>query len=499
MPTDQVLSLEQEPTIQAAEAILQALAGMGNVENSLRAPSTPQATWRPHAPHTFFQGEQEASGPQQQVETRLQLAEARYRTLVEQMPVVTFLAALDGGVNELYVSPQIESLLGFSQREWLEDPVLWYTQLHPEDRERWHVEFARTCGAGERFRSEYRFLARDGRVVWVHGEAQVVRNAAGQPLFLQGIAYDITEKKQAEAVLRGLNVELERRVQERTAELEKANMVLSQQAEELARSNADLEQFAYVASHDLQEPLRMVGSFTQLLAKRYQGQLGADADDFIHFIVEGAVRMQHLINDLLTYSRVGRENKEFAPIDCSLLVNTARTYLSKAIEESGATVTVDPLPTVLGEESQLLQLFQNLLANAIKFRLKDRQPQVHVGSRQENGTWLLWVKDNGIGIEPQYAERIFLIFQRLHSRRDYPGTGMGLAICRKIVEGHGGRIWVESEPGRGSIFYFTLPGIGEAAWHGQETMPQHGQETMPQQQAEALAQREAPTREVGGQ
>ena len=399
------------------------------------------------------------------VETQLRLAEARYRTLVEQMPVVTFLAALDGGINELYVSPQIEALLGFSQKEWLEDPILWYTRLHSEDRERWHVEFARTCATGERFRSEYRFLARDGRVVWVHGEAQMVRDEAGWPLFLQGIAYDITEKKHAEEVLRSLTVELERRVKERTAQLEEANAALARQAEELARSNAELEQFAYVASHDLQEPLRMVASFTQLLARRYRGKLDADADDFIGYVVDGAIRMQHLVNDLLTYSRVGRTGKEFAPTDCSPLFVSACANLARAIEESAATVTADPLPTVLAEASQLLQVFQNLIANAIKFRKDDRPPCVHAGARRQGGEWLLWVRDNGIGIEPQYAERIFLVFQRLHNRREYPGTGIGLAICKKAVERHGGRIWVESEPGQGSTFYFTLPVCAEDGGH----------------------------------
>jgi PAS domain S-box-containing protein len=401
----------------------------------------------------------------QQIAARLHLAEARYRTLVEQMPVVTFLAALDGGTNELYVSPQIESLLGFSQEEWLANPVLWYTQLHPDDRERWHIEFALTCASGARFRSEYRFLTRDGRVVWVHGEAQVVRDGTGQPLFLQGIAYDITEKKQADEVLRCLNVELERRVQERTAELKDANAALVRQAEELARSNADLEQFVYVASHDLQEPLRMVGSFTQLLAKRYGGKLDADADDFIGYVVEGAVRMQQLINDLLVYSRVGRTGPGFAPIDCASVFTGACANLRKAIEECGAVVSADPLPSVVADATQLLQVFQNLFANAIKFRKGDQPPRVQVGARRQGAEWLFWVRDNGIGIERQYADRIFLVFQRLHSRREFPGTGIGLAICKKVVEHHGGRIWLESEPGQGSTFYFTIPVFGEDGGH----------------------------------
>jgi len=440
---------EQALSCQAAEEILHSLAGVLGTEDVVPQPAAGLLAW----------GANGRSGPARPVETQLRLVEARYRTLVEQMPVVTFLAALDGGINELYVSPQIESLLGFSQKEWLEDPVLWYTRLHAEDRERWHLEFARTCATGARFRSEYRFLARDGRVVWVHGEAQMVRDDFGRPLFLQGIAYDITEKKQAEDVLRRLNVELERRVRERTAQLEEANAAL-------ARSNAELEQFAYVASHDLQEPLRMVGSFAQLLAKRYRGQLDADADDFIGYVVEGAVRMQQLVNDLLTYSRVGRTDKERMPVDCSAVFASACANLATAIEEAGAAVTADRLPTVRGEQSQLLQLFQNLIGNALKFRKDDRPPRVHVGARRQGEEWLLWVQDNGIGIEAQYAERIFLVFQRLHHRREYPGTGIGLAICKKVVEHHGGRIWVEAEPGRGSTFFFTLPAREEEDAHG---------------------------------
>src|SRR5579884_2292860 len=206
---------------QAAEAVLREMAG---------GSSPAQANFHSVNERTLG-GKRLSAYKPQAVETQLFLAEARYRTLVEQLPVVTFLAALDGGVNELYVSPQIEALLGFSQKEWLENPILWYTQLHPEDRERWHIEFARTCATGEHFRSEYRFLARDGRVVWIHGEAQVVRDAAGQPLFLQGIAFDITEKKRAEEMLYRLNAELERRVQERTAELERANLALASQAQ----------------------------------------------------------------------------------------------------------------------------------------------------------------------------------------------------------------------------------------------------------------------------
>jgi PAS domain S-box-containing protein len=434
---------QEEMTYQAAEAVL-----LGLTEVSISERGT-------GVNHPIARNESQAAAAEP-ADAKLRLAEVRYRTLVEQLPVVTFLAALDGGVNELYVSPQIESLLGFTQQEWLENPILWFTQLHPEDRERWHIEFARTCAAGERFRSEYRFMTRHGQVVWIHGEAQLVRDETGRPLFLQGMAYDITERKRAEEVLRGVNTELERRVGERTAQWEEANRALARQADELARSNAELEQFAYVASHDLQEPLRMMSSFTELLAKRYRGKLDADADDFIGYIIDGAARMRQLINDLLTYSRVGRAGQAVAATDSSAVVTTACSNLRRSIEESRAEVTVEFLPVLPVEQTQLLQLFQNLIGNAIKFRQDSEPPRVQIGARRQGGEWLLWVRDNGIGIEPQYAERIFLVFQRLHKRDQYPGTGIGLAICKKIVERHGGRIWVESEPGQGSVFYFTL-------------------------------------------
>jgi PAS domain S-box-containing protein len=236
-----------------------------------------------------------------------------------------------------------------------------------------------------------------------------------------------------------------------------AEQALKARTEELNRSNKELEQFAYVASHDLQEPLRMVASYTQLLARRYKGKLDQDADEFIAFAVDGATRMQGLINDLLKFSRVGTRGKPFARVSGDKLLLDAMANLELAINDSGAMIDHDPLPELVGDATQLTQLFQNLIGNAIKFRKTGEVPHVHVGARRVDRAWELSVSDNGIGIAPEYFERIFVIFQRLHAKEEYPGTGIGLALCKKIVERHGGRIWVESRPGEGTTFLFTIP------------------------------------------
>ncbi|MBV9868246.1 MAG: PAS domain-containing protein [Abitibacteriaceae bacterium] len=234
-----------------------------------------------------------------------------------------------------------------------------------------------------------------------------------------------------------------------------AETELNRTAAELVRSNADLEQFAYVASHDLQEPLRAVAGSVQLLQRRYTGKLDERADEFITHAVGGAERMQSLINDLLDFSRVGTNNKPFEVLDSSMIVNTALANLRVAITESGAKITHDELPQIYGDSGQLTRLFQNLVSNALKFR-GDQPPEIHIGVERQPDAWQFSVRDNGVGIDPQYFERIFIIFQRLHTRTEYPGTGIGLAICKKIVERHGGQIRVESEPGKGSAFYFTI-------------------------------------------
>jgi light-regulated signal transduction histidine kinase (bacteriophytochrome) len=225
---------------------------------------------------------------------------------------------------------------------------------------------------------------------------------------------------------------------------------------ELKRSNKELEQFAYVSSHDLKEPLRMVILFSQLLQKRYQNRLDDDADEFIEYIVEGAQRMNQLITDLLTYSRVTTHAKEFQRVDLERVLDDVLASLSVSLKESKATITHDPLPTIFSEPSQMGQVFQNLIANAIKFK-GPKTPEIHISAVKGENKWIFKVSDNGIGIDPEHQEQIFDVFRRLHTRKKFPGTGIGLSICQKIIKNHGGKIWVESEPGQGSSFYFTIP------------------------------------------
>jgi PAS domain S-box-containing protein len=237
-----------------------------------------------------------------------------------------------------------------------------------------------------------------------------------------------------------------------------ADLQLVQKVEELNRSNEELQQFSYVASHDLQEPLRMVASYTQLLASRYKGKLDGDADEFIDFAVDGCNRMQRLIQDLLAYSRSGTDGKALQKRSSEDALNNALKNLSGTIAESGAVVTHDALPAITTDDTQLEQVFQNLVGNAIKYRGTE-VPTVHISAARKGlEEWTFSVRDNGLGIEAQYFERIFILFQRLHGRTEFKGTGIGLAICKKIVEGLGGRIWVESQVGKGSTFYFVLPG-----------------------------------------
>ena|GEM_PF-538825 len=362
-------------------------------------------------------------------EELLRESERRYRNLVELSADMIYLSDREGrqafvndaGYRLLEASP--EEVIGRNWSEW----------IHPHDRERTDKKFREMIEQGiDLFGFENRFVSRSGRTIYLLHNIRLLRNDKAEIIGTQGIARDITERRRAEE-------ERER------------------WAAELTRSNEELEQFAYVASHDLQEPLRMISGFTQLLAKRYKGKLGKDADEFVSFIVDGTARMQRVIEDLLAYSRVGTRGKPFEPTDCENIFNQAVTNLKVAIEENKAEVTHDPLPTVMADPTQMVQLFQNLISNGIKFRKKEETPRIHVSAQRRGNEWIFLVRDNGIGISPEFKRRLFQIFQREHAASEYPGTGIGLAICKKIVERHGGRIWAESVPGQGSTFCFTLP------------------------------------------
>ncbi|MBI5644457.1 MAG: hypothetical protein HY954_13425 [Deltaproteobacteria bacterium] len=287
-------------------------------------------------------------------------------------------------------------------------------------------------------------------VVWLAQTAQKRATAAEAANLALGL--EVAERKRAEAEAQRHAGELEYEVTER----KRAEEEVVKKAAELERSNAELGHFAYVASHDLQEPLRIIAGYLQLLARRYKGKLDSSADEFISFAVDGSKRMQRMINDLLTYSKVGRVNN-FTHVDCAGLFDRTVPYLRASIDESGAVVTRDRLPAVFAVETQLEHLFHNLIGNAIKYRRGGIQPRIHVSAERKGNEWFFSFSDNGIGIDPEHSERIFVMFERLHGKDEYSGTGIGLAICKKVVNNHGGRIWVESQPRMGSTFYFTIP------------------------------------------
>lgn len=334
--------------------------------------------------------------------------------------------------GEIFWSDELYAIFERSPEEFVITPGNFIELIDPDDRESVQASMNTAIEMNIPYIQEHRIVLPSGEIRHHHAQGKVIYDQSGKPIRIFGTAMDITELKQAES------------------ELIKANG-------ELQRSNKELEQFAYVASHDLQEPLRMVTSYTQLLERRYSDKLDDNAREFMGYTVEGAKRMQSLITDLLKFSRVNSHEKEFTDVDCNSLCREALDNLIVSINESDTIISSEGLPVVRGEETQLRQLFQNLISNALKYRDMERQNEIHVGAEKHNGYWQFVVKDNGIGIDEKYSDRIFIIFQRLHGKSEYSGTGIGLALCKKIVERHGGEIWLKSQVGKGSEFFFTLP------------------------------------------
>lgn len=357
----------------------------------------------------------------------LAASEARFQLFAEAVPNIVWTATPEG-------------LAEYYNRRWAEysgSPTEtshgagWKATLHPEDIEATFSAWQQAVANGRPYQVEHRLRRADGEYRWHISRAIALRDEKGRISKWYGTATDIDEQK-------------------RSAE------DLSKLTDQLTRSNQELKDFAYIASHDLQEPLRMITGFLDLLKRRYRGRLDQQADEFIDFAVSGATRMHNLIHDLLSYSQVGTREGTFETVDSNLIIEVALANLRGAIEESGATVEKGALPVVVGDESMLVQLFQNLIANALKFR-GPRPPEIRIGAETRQEEWLFSVQDRGIGLEPRQAEQIFQVFQRLHPASKYQGTGIGLAICKKIVNRHGGRVWVVSMPEQGATFYFTLP------------------------------------------
>jgi PAS domain S-box-containing protein len=372
--------------------------------------------------------EWDALAEQRRTEEKLRESEERFRTIFEQGPLGMHIAGVD--YRFVAANPAFCRIVGYSREEL--SRLTFVAITHPEDLET-DIAQARKLLEGEMpfYKLEKRYVTKTGEVVWIDCTRSIVRSADGSPLYFLTMVEDITERREAE---------------------EKLKQTLA----DLTRSNDDLQQFAYVASHDLQEPLRNVVTCLQMLEKKHKCELNPDACKYITYAVESAARMKDLILDLLAYSRVATKGKSPKPTNCELILNQTVSNLRSAITETKAVITSDPLPTVPADDTQLFQIFQNLLHNAIKFR-RDEPPRVHVSAVKNDNEWIFSVKDNGIGIESEHLDRIFVIFQRLHGMNEYEGTGMGLAIVKKVVERHHGRIWVESGPGRGTTFYFTIP------------------------------------------
>gem|GEM_PF-1148910 len=364
-------------------------------------------------------------------EEELKRTQMRLATLLSNLPDVVL---YETGNGKEFITENVIELLGYPANKFIDDRRFFHKIMHPGDSKIVDVKVKKWHKSGNQgiLNTEFRIRREDGMYIWLEDHMITIKNETGTE-HMAGVLINVNEHKKAEEKLKQL-------------------------AEKLSVSNHDLEQFAYVASHDLQEPLRMVASYIQLLQRRYKGNLGPEADEFINYAVDGVVRMKTLINDLLVFSRVNTQELKLEPTDTNEILETVKVNLRTAIEESGTVINAEKLPVINANKLQLTQLFQNLVSNAIKFR-GEKTPVIDISAKHESDEWLFSVSDNGIGIEKEFADRIFIIFQRLHNYTEYPGTGIGLAICKKIVEKLGGHIWVESDTGKGSTFNFTIPAV----------------------------------------
>ena len=360
----------------------------------------------------------------------LKETESQFRTLAENSP--DLITRVNSDLKYLYVNSTIEDIIG-KPPEFFIGKNIDELGLPPKYTSFFKENYLKLFKTGEIIHDEFEFPTIKG-LKFFKSSLVPEYNAKGEVETALNLTRDITERKELEDNLKELVSELE-------------------------RSNEELTQFAYIISHDLQEPLRTITSFTQLLQMRYEGKLDKDADEFIGFIVDGSIRMKQMIQDLLEFSRVTTKGGEFKSTDTEELIKQTLSSIKTVIDENNAEITYDSLPTVIADNKQLQRVFQNLILNAIKFKKPEEPPKIHISSKKDEkkGEYIFGVSDNGIGIEKKYFDRIFAIFQRLHTREEYKGTGIGLAIVKRTIERHGGRIWVESEPGKGSTFYFTIP------------------------------------------
>ena len=370
----------------------------------------------------------------------LRKAEQKFRSLLEAAPDAMIISAEDGRIS--LVNSQVEIMFGFRREELIGGNM---RLLVPG----WSAHAADASGVAALWQGQMELWARRKNGLQFPVEISLSPLQTEEGLLVTTAIRDVTQRRRAEDAIRELNLTLEQRVAERTQELLRSN-------EALRQSNDDLNQFAYAASHDLQEPLRMVSLYSQMLQRRYGDRLGAEADEFISYVVGGAKRMEQLLRDLLAYSQTGSSSEgPIHPVDCASALQKVLLNLQAAVDQNRASITWDPLPVVHAHEIRMVQLFQNLVGNAIKYRSAE-PPNIHVSAERREDDCVFSVQDNGIGIDPEYAQEVFRIFRRLHGQA-YPGTGIGLAICQRIVERYGGRIWVESTLGSGSRFCFTLP------------------------------------------